>query len=38
MADATTCPDCSGVLAYREGCLICLGCGYSICTGGERRL
>ena len=36
MADATTCPECSGALAYHEAYLICLGCDYSICAGGER--
>jgi ribonucleoside-diphosphate reductase alpha chain len=25
------CPDCGSVLAYREGCLVCLSCGYNRC-------
>jgi hypothetical protein len=36
MTDATSCPDCGGVLAYRAGCRTCLWCGYSRCEGGRR--
>ena len=25
------CPDCSGVLAYQEGCLLCTACGWNKC-------
>ena len=25
------CPDCSGALIFSEGCMMCLGCGYSKC-------
>lgn len=28
---AVTCPDCSGVLAYQEGCLMCHACGFNKC-------
>ena len=26
-----TCPDCNGGLAYQEGCLVCVNCGFSTC-------
>jgi len=26
-----TCPDCSGTLAYQEGCLMCHACGFNKC-------
>lgn len=26
-----TCPECSGVIIYESGCLICMECGYSKC-------
>ena len=25
------CPDCYGALIFSEGCMMCLGCGYSKC-------
>ena len=25
------CPDCNGTLAFQEGCLICVSCGFSTC-------
>ncbi len=28
---AVTCPDCSGVLTYQEGCLMCHACGFNKC-------
>lgn len=28
---AVTCPDCSGALAYQEGCLMCHACGFNKC-------
>ena len=27
------CPDCGGQVAYTEGCVKCLGCGWSECGG-----
>ena len=28
---AGACPDCGGVVQHKEGCLICVACGYSKC-------
>ena len=26
-----SCPDCNGTLAFQEGCLVCVSCGFSTC-------
>ena len=26
------CPECGSQLLHLEGCLFCLGCGWSVCT------
>jgi ribosomal protein S27AE len=36
MTDATSCPDCGGVIAHRAGCQTCLRCGYSRCEAMKR--
>jgi len=28
---AGQCPECTSLLSYQEGCLVCLGCGYTKC-------
>jgi ribonucleoside-diphosphate reductase alpha chain len=31
LSQGVRCPDCSGKLAYQEGCLMCHGCGFNKC-------
>jgi ribonucleoside-diphosphate reductase alpha chain len=26
------CPECGGVLAHEEGCMVCRACGFSKCS------
>jgi hypothetical protein len=32
-AQFEVCPECGGVVAVQEGCVLCMNCGWSVCSG-----